>query len=290
MGFFVEITKLSTNVLCIKITYSRSDKFEKRFFLLSDVHWDNPHCNRKLLTKHLEQVKRKDARIIDVGDFFDMMGGKFDPRRSKGQIRPEFNVDNYYDAIIQAAADYLDPYAENFITIGMGNHETAVLKNHEINPTERLISILNSRNKTNIFNGGYKGWVFFRFRSDADGGGKTIKLHYTHGSGGNAPVTKGTLKPSRRGLILPDADIVVSGHIHNRWTFSIPRERVTSTGRQYLDEQLHIQLPTYKDEYMEYKGWATEREMPPAALGGWWLTFYYAGKEEGIKFDIQRAT
>ena len=282
----MKVDRLSKNALCIRFTYD--SRFEKKFFLMSDVHWDHPNCDRKLLQKHLEQVKQENAHIIDVGDFFDLMGGRLDPRRSKELIRPEFISDNYFDTVIQKAAEFLEPYAEHYAVMGMGNHETAVLKNQEINPTERLISILNSRKGTQIHNGGYRGWIFFRFRSTSDGGGYTIKLYYTHGSGGSAPVTKGTLKPSRRGLILPDADIVLSGHLHNRWLFSIMRERVTNQGRQFLDEQIHVQLPTYKNDYLESKGWTVEKEIPPPALGGWWLKFYYT-RDNGIKYRIYKS-
>ena len=67
--------------------------------LLSDLHWDNPHCDRDLLTKHLMQAKRKNAPIIVVGDFFCLMEGKGDLRSSKN-ILPEHNNDHYLDSVI----------------------------------------------------------------------------------------------------------------------------------------------------------------------------------------------
>jgi hypothetical protein len=61
----------------------------QEFLLISDLHWDNPHCNRGLLTNHLKEAQRRNAGVIVNGDFFCLMQGKGDPRRSKEDIRPE---------------------------------------------------------------------------------------------------------------------------------------------------------------------------------------------------------
>ena len=33
--------------------------WEQWFLLMSDVHWDNPHCNRDLFHKHLKQARER---------------------------------------------------------------------------------------------------------------------------------------------------------------------------------------------------------------------------------------
>ena len=60
--------------------------------LRSDAHHDSPYCDRKLEKYHLEIAKERNALILDNGDTFDAMQGKFDPRRSYGDIRPEDKV------------------------------------------------------------------------------------------------------------------------------------------------------------------------------------------------------
>jgi len=52
--------------------------------LRSDVHHDNPKCNQDLERKHLDEAIEYDAPIIDNGDLFCAMQGKWtsDPTRT----------------------------------------------------------------------------------------------------------------------------------------------------------------------------------------------------------------
>jgi len=49
----MEYVQLSPQCLQVKIT--RRPEFEKWFFLCSDVHFDNPNCNRKLFFEHMDE-------------------------------------------------------------------------------------------------------------------------------------------------------------------------------------------------------------------------------------------
>jgi hypothetical protein len=42
----------------------------QEFLLISDLHWDNPHCDRTLLANHLKEAQRRNAGVIVNGDFF----------------------------------------------------------------------------------------------------------------------------------------------------------------------------------------------------------------------------
>lgn len=127
--------------------------WEQRYLLMADVHWDNPHCDRKLLTKHLDQAKAANAGILCFGDWFCAMQGKFDPRRDKTSIRPEHAEGNYLDLLVNGSAEFLEPYREQVIALMDGNHEcydgdTEVLTSegwklfNELNRSE-LIATLN---------------------------------------------------------------------------------------------------------------------------------------------------
>ena len=41
------------------------------------------------------------------GDVLCLMQGRYDPRGSKASVRPEHQVDNYLDAVISTAAEFL---------------------------------------------------------------------------------------------------------------------------------------------------------------------------------------
>jgi len=43
---------------------------EKKVLLISDIHWDNPHCDRKLLKKHLDEALEINADVLINGDLF----------------------------------------------------------------------------------------------------------------------------------------------------------------------------------------------------------------------------
>ena len=236
------------------------------------------------------------------------MQGKYDRRHSKDDLKPEHQTGNYLDKLISTHAEFYGPYANNFAIIGPGNHETAMLKHHETNLTERLIDRINVAEGSDIKMGGYSGWVKFKFwygkpslKSNATSSGSgaqkcmgSVNLWYHHGYGGDAPVTKGTIQTSRQAVYVPDAHIVCTGHTHNEWIFPITRIRLHDTGTVYHDEQLHLKTPGYKEEYEDgYGGWHIERGGPPKPNGAMWLRFWWKKTDDpqtrGINYEVIRA-
>lgn len=240
--------------------------------LTADRHWDNPHSDQKLQLAHLKKAKQTNAPIIDIGDFFCLMQGKYDPRKNMDELREEHRREDYFDAILETAENFFAPYAEQFAVIGMGNHETSVLKRNQINMTNNFTRRLRDHSHTHApHNGQYGGWVFIRCHINKTRQ-QTIRIKYHHGYGGGGPVTKGIIQTNRRAVYQPDADIIVTGHIHEAWPIPIMRERVTNGGRVFIEPQWHISLPTYKDEYAQGQGgYHIENGRPPKPIGCAWL-------------------
>lgn len=258
--------------------------WEQWFLLTSDIHWDNPHCDRTIYKKHLDQARERGAGIFCFGDFFCCMQGKYDPRANKESLRAEHQGANYFDLLVDTASDYLEPYKENFVMISPGNHETAILKRQETDLTSRLCRSLG------IVQGGYAGYVRFLF-SRGGSGKSNHNLFYHHGYGGGGPVTKGTIQNSRRSVWLPDAQTVVTGHIHESTSMVIPRLRLAPSGNTYIDEQTHVTLATYKQEFTLAGGWHIERGAPPKPLGGVWLRFFWDAQQRShVGHEFIRAT
>ena len=258
-----------------RITYSIANTpHRQRFLLLSDLHWDNPLCERVLLKKHLEQAKANEAPILIFGDLFCAMQGKYDPRSSKASLRPEHQVQNYLDALVDTAVEFFKPYQVIFVS--PGNHETAILKRQETDLTKRFADGIG------CVHGTYQGWVVFRAKRS--GTVKTLNLAYHHGYGGGGQVTKDIIQASRKAVYLPDADIVVSGHTHDRWIFPIEREHITARGKRVLAEQLHLKLGNYKDEFTPGVGWSVESGHGPKSTGGVWLYLDYRHNDSGDHF------
>lgn len=296
------VEKLSRN--CHRVTFSMTHRSEDCWVLLrSDAHHDSPcftEDNNALEKKHLDEAKKAGACIIDNGDAFDLMGGKWDKRSSKGELRPHLAMaDNYLDAVVNDYADFLEPYANNIAVWGQGNHESSILRHHETDVTSRLCEQLRYRTGAKMFEGGYTSWVFFTLKRGVKNKTKkyrerntsTIKMYRTHGHGGSAPVTKGVLNCVRRSAVFPDCRISIAGHIHQEWQFPIQRFRVSSAGRVFQDEQLHLAIPSYKDSLKDgwsKKNWAIERGFPPSPVGAIWLRLNWSqGAQVGV--HVERA-
>ena len=120
----------------------------KKVLLISDVHWDNPKCDRDMLKRHLDQAKELEADILLNGDTFCLMQGAYDPRKSKNDIRPEHNKANYLDAVVNDAIEWFSPYANLIKVVGYGNHETNILKRQETDVIDRFVFGLNSSQRS----------------------------------------------------------------------------------------------------------------------------------------------
>jgi hypothetical protein len=203
------------------------------------------------------------------------------------ELRPEYRRDDYYDFVIQDAAKYLAPYAANLDLMSDGNHEVAVLKAANTNLMDRLVGILRDKYDSRCVHGGYGGWVRYMFNlSDGERTGPrtSIKLKYFHGSGGDAPVTKGVMHTNRQAVFLPDANIVINGHNHNSYYVPITRERLSNKGVLYFDTQHHIRIPGYKQSYGDGSGgWDVTRGAHPKPIGAFWVRLY----EEREAINIQ---
>lgn len=284
----MEITELSRNVHVIKNKYVTNQEFW--FLLTSDRHWDNPDSDWDLQKKHLQQARERGAMVIDCGDLFCAMQGKFDKRSDKSKVRPEHQNARYLDSLVETAADFFAPYQDLFAVIGTGNHETAILKRHETNLTERLIERLNMNKKGDhtIYMGGYTGFIKLSFNHQSDGARKSLLLHYNHGWGGGGAVTHGVIQSYRQSVYLPDPDIIISGHVHEQYIFPIEQLRVSDNGNISQRTQYHVRIPTYKNEYKDwYGGWHIETGKPPKPIGAWWLRVTTRANGIGtLKFDV----
>lgn len=283
------IEKVGRNVLNVYI-HGIMSEWEQWILLTSDRHHDSLLSDKKFATQHLEKARRRNAKILDFGDFFDCMQGKYDPRRNYPDMDPKYlsamvkKGIGYFDAIVEDAARIYSPYADMFLQISKGNHEAAILQHNDTDLINRLVGKLNTDNGTQIQTGEYGGWVqfFFKFYKTV---GESVKLKYHHGYGGGGPVTKGVIQSNRQAVYLPDANIVANGHIHENWILPVQRERITAEGTIYLDTQYHIRTGTYKDEYADGAGgWANEKGMPPKPIGAVWLRFYL--ERDHIRFDL----
>ena len=251
-------------------------------FTCSDIHFDNPKCNRKLFFKHMDQAVEKGAMIAITGDLFCLMQGKYDPRGNKSAVMDEHNVDNYLDAVINDTAEKFIPYANNIILISRGNHETSVSKRAETDIMERFVERLNLLANSNVQIGAYTGYYTLSFKYGTTTA-HTVDIGYSHGNWGGV-ITKGTLSVVRYASYMPDCDIMFSGHTHDGWIVTHPRLRKNHVKRTVdVVNQWHVKTGTYKEEFASGKGWAVERIAMPKYLGGCFTEFDIT--KHGVEFQ-----
>ncbi len=250
---------------------------QAKIALLSDLHWDNPKCDRELLKQHLNYCKKESIPIVIVGDMFCLMQGRGDNRRNKSDILPEHNNSHYLDSIVETAVEWFAPYAHLIAVIGYGNHETGIIKWQETDILKRFVKMMNLKHHMDIKLGGYGGWVIYNLRirkgkGDSKGVTAAFKHKYYHGSGGGGVVTKGALNLTRALEMYEGMDIFSMGHIHENASRNDVREDLEYINGKYKlkhKEIHHCITGTYKEEYEDgSKGWHVERGAPPKPLGG----------------------
>ena len=215
--------------------------WSQRYLLLSDVHFDSPYCQRRMLRSYLDQAVACGAGILSFGDWFDAMQGKSDRRSDKGELMPAYKSGDYINRLVDESAEFLAPYAGNIIFLGDGNHETGIKKNLEVD----ILLLLAGR--LNVKKMGYSGFVRFMFKRTDRGGQTRRVLYYHHGAGGGGDVTKGVMRAQRQQSQVV-ADIYVGGHIHEQWSVWARRIELSANGDPVMPQVLHVCLPTLKDE------------------------------------------
>jgi hypothetical protein len=206
------------------------------------------------------------------------MQGKYDRRSSKKDIRPEHQNNQYLDSLVNTAAEYLEPYKELITMRGVGNHESAIHKNHETDLTERLKERMRAYGG-NARRGRYSGYIRYKMFNGSRANGSLL-LWYFHGAGGGGPVTRGVIQTNRQAVYVSDADIVATGHVHESWQVAVERIRLNQADKVVFQRQTHVKIPGYKEEYCDgYGGWHIETGKPPKPTGAWWLRIWQPPKE-----------
>jgi predicted phosphodiesterase len=275
------------NVTTLRFT-TPTCKWEQWLLLRSDAHQDNVHCRRDIEERHLREAERRNALILDFGDLFCAMNGKYDKRSDKSSLRPEHSTGDYLDALVRTAADRYQPHAKRWVLMARGNHETKIKERHETDLTERLVSTLRDRTGCQTVAGGYTGWV--RIMIDRQRHCDRRVLWYTHGYGGGGQVTADMIQSQRQAAYIANADFIVSGHTHDAWHRRMVRLDLNAAGNVEQRSMHLIKIPTYKDEYGTGKGgWMVERGINPKPLGAVWLRMFLSDGGRALREEITLA-
>jgi hypothetical protein len=283
-----EARTISETVTKLDIPFQRNKDWKFRILMTTDRHIDSKFSDLKLQKKHMQEAKDGNWPIFDIGDIMDAMQGTKDPRSCRSELLPHMAVkEEYFDAVVDYAFDFLAPYAKQFAFIGQGNHEVSVLKHNNTNISKRLVNRLIEAGCPGVM-GSYAGWIKLQFTCGK--AQQSLNLRYTHGNGGGAPVTKGVIQSNRRAVTYPDAHIVISGHTHDAYCVPIARERISEGCTVYADNQLHVQIMSYKNTTTgRGTGWELEKGFQTQPVGAYWLELWYDRSLDRIRYDARRA-
>ena len=247
----------------LRLDYS-SRTATRTIYLLTDLHWDSAHCQRDVLKRHLEQAKQENALILMAGDIYDVMQGKWDPRRDQSVLRPEHRGNRYLDSILETSVEWFAPYAPWIALMSPGIHETSVQSRNDPDLIQRLADGLRPH--------GFRGavgqyWGFVLVMCEFLATSLSKRIHYHHGYGGGGEITRGLIDNSRTRRQYEGADVYVSGHIHRRNADENNPIRLTPRGNIEIVQQYFLRCASYKLEHGD--GWHVSKGRAARPIGGW---------------------
>lgn len=256
--------------------------------LFSDIHIDSPDCDLTYLKKCFDYCLKNNIHIMIGGDLFDSILLR-DSKRAVNHLMEK--TDNQLNVKLEETAHFLEPYKQNIIFIGRGNHEDSIIKYSGLDLLQALVTLLNSNEKHQIQYGNYANFIRFNWTNNT---GKSV-AHYDifehHGAGGSAPQTKGMLDFAKlsKGTI---ADLIWIGHKHNAIAdFSDPVMYIDRDGKVKMKNRQLIQTPSFqKGRTIDYNVNFAERFYNHTALSGFAelkLTPYIENDKKKIQSDIK---
>lgn len=256
--------------------------------LCSDYHLGSANSNHDLIVKNLATCKKHGGRVLINGDVFDAICPT-DKRYDAHVLHPSLmGKKDLAKAIVDMAFDLLSPYAEIIDVIGIGNHEEAWIKYNHGDPVRTLIERLNDKAGGCIAHGGFWGYINTSFDIKGVRQKPTHRLLYLHGTGGDSPVTKGTIDFNRKGRNWK-YDTLTFGHKHNEVCAADAIADSTEEGDYFETKQLNLQTPSYYRNYRQLRAgeeldqsYAASKGHPPKPMGALWLTLRAARNEVGV--------
>jgi len=256
--------------------------------VFSDIHFDSPDCDKSQLKKDLEFCKKDGRYIIINGDLFDAILLK-DMKRAVNHLVEK--QDNQLNVKIDNLVKFLEPYQDQILFIGRGNHEESILKYSGLDLIEMAVQLLNAGKKHKVQYGNYANFIRFNWLDNRKKSVAHYDIYMHHGAGAASGVTKGMIDFNRI-VTGVNADLILLGHKHNSIAdFSSPIMYVNRDGEVVLKNRKCLQTPSYqKGRTIDYNVNFAERFYSHQALSGFGvidLTPEYEDGKYQIKSDMK---
>lgn len=245
---------------CIKHDFG-SDVQQIRIIIFSDVHIGSPKCDYNLLHEYLDKVKNEpNTYCVLLGDIVNNT-----TKTSVGDIydEPLSPMEQMKQAIM-----YFEPIKDKVLAITAGNHERRTYKNDGTDLTWLLAKQLGLEDAYD-YNACLLFLRFGKMGHTCGGNGHTGKVLYTiyltHGDGQGGRTVGGRMNGlQRRGNIVVDADVVITGHTHQIATFKEAYLRVDKNNSAVKQcEKTFVN----SGSFLNYESYAELYGLPPTVKG-----------------------
>jgi hypothetical protein len=241
------------------------------------LHIGSACSDHDLIVRQFQRAHDVGAKILINGDIFDAIGVKdkrFDLTVLHESIRGKKDLAR---AVVDLATELLRPFVSDIDVAGMGNHDEAWSNYNGNDLVQMLIDNLN-RCGGKIKHGSFWGYIRTSFAVAGHRKRPAHKLLYLHGTGGDSPVTKGTIDFNRKGRNWV-YDCLTFGHKHNLVCGVDQMADVNDSGKYVERRQLNLQTGSYYRNYKQLdaetvldQSYAARSAHPPKPLGGLFLS------------------
>lgn len=211
--------------------------------LFSDIHGDSPEFDKPSFEEHAHYCLNDQRYMLFGGDIFDAII-RTDHKRAVNSLLEK--GDNQLNIKLDKLYELLNPYQNQILFFGRGNHEESVLKYNGIDLLELLAKMLNAGREHKIVVGNYANFIRFNFKDSRGKSAAHYDIFQHHGMGASAPVTKGMIDFNRiaKGV---NADLIWCGHKHQAVIdASDPIMYVAPNGNVVLKNRQCIMTPSYQ--------------------------------------------
>lgn len=250
---------------------------ETTICLISDFHANSPDFNNKAWEQDKQRIIDMNARVLLGGDTDDYIF-HLDKRFSSPRYQHK-NSNIIQGVVKKTIKEKFDGILDRIEFIGVGNHETSVMKYYLTDPVYMMIQEIKEATGKEPIHGGYTGMFRIEFKEGKHLANET--WYYHHGAGGNAPVTKGMIDFNRLRTQYW-ADVYWIQHKHNDISDQPMRTRLNRNLNYEYKKVLCVIAPGYNnkrhsDDYNDHGGytlnWGEEKFYPSQPAGSSFITY-----------------
>lgn len=256
---------------------------------VSDQHVGHADYARKNYRKILkENLSEPNSYLITNGDGIDCVTPR-DPRFQIGGIDPaylQYRPDEILDHQVDDCVAEHEPYKDQIIGLGMGNHELSALRHYGTNPHQRICKALGVRNL------GYSCILQLILRPrGTNGRSRTFRILQSHGFGGSTRTEGGALSTFAAYANYFNVDAAFFGHKHDIIFKRFPRIGVDRNAKQIHEDVIVALTGSFLKTFntSDVPNYAEQAGYRPTVLRGGWVLKIMPQWEGGVLTKMSEA-